>query len=67
MKPVGLPAAEWKTDSTRPHAEINALAKRYVEAHDQDALLCLCEAFHPYLMKYLVMIRQGHVPRAMCL
>lgn len=25
------------------------------------ALLEICNAFHPYLMKYLVMIRTGHV------
>jgi hypothetical protein len=28
----------------------------------QDVLLELCRAFHGYLMKYLVMIRRGHVP-----
>ncbi len=28
----------------------------------QELLLELCQAFHPYLMKYLVMIRCGHVP-----
>ena len=67
MNPISLSAehyaSKWKIDAApRPHAEINALAKRYAETHDQDALLCLCEAFHPYLMKYLVMIRQGHIP-----
>ncbi|HWY46619.1 MAG TPA: hypothetical protein VNX70_04505 [Bryobacteraceae bacterium] len=28
----------------------------------QDVLLELCRALHSYLMKYLVMIRRGHVP-----
>ena len=28
----------------------------------QDLLLELCQCFHPYLMKYLVMICRGHVP-----
>jgi len=67
MKPVELRAdhyaSKWDANAVpRPRAEINALAKRYAETHDRDALLCLCQAFHPYLMKYLIMIRQGHVP-----
>ena len=68
MKPVTLPAqhyaAGWNTDTPRPHAEINALGKRYSQTHDQEALLELCQAFHGYLMKYLVMICRGHLPVA---
>ncbi len=35
------------------------MGKRYAETHDQEALLELCQAFHGYLMKYLVMICRG--------
>jgi len=67
MRAITLPAdhyaAQWKTDAVpRPHAEINQLGKYYSETHDRATLLELCEAFHPYLMKYLVMICRGHVP-----
>jgi hypothetical protein len=31
-------------------------------AAKQELLLELCQCFHPYLMKYLVMICRGHVP-----
>ena len=31
-------------------------------ADKEQALLALCQAFHPYLMKYLAMICRGHVP-----
>ena len=31
-------------------------------AEKEQALLDLCRCFHPYLMKYLVMICRGHVP-----
>jgi hypothetical protein len=67
MKSVALSAehyaACWKSEgSIRPHAEINALGKRYAETHDQDVLLELCQCFHGYLMKYLVMICRGHLP-----
>ena len=65
MKSITLPAehyaASWKSE-IRPHAEINALGKRYAETHDQDVLLELCQCFHGYLMKYLVMICRGHLP-----
>jgi hypothetical protein len=58
-------AAGWKIDGAiRTHAEINALGKCFAEVHDREALLELCRAFHPYLMKYLVMICRGHVPVA---
>ena len=63
MKAGSLPAehyaAGWSTETVRSHGEINALGKRYAEKHDRDALLELCQAFHPYLMKYLVMICRG--------
>jgi len=46
--------------------EINALGLRYATlpagADKEQALLALCQAFHPYLMKYLAMICRGHVP-----
>jgi len=52
--------------------EINDLGRRYAElpaeiegisnAAKQELLLELCQCFHPYLMKYLVMICRGHVP-----
>jgi len=42
--------------------EIDELGRRYAEGQDQDALLELCRAFHPYLMKYLVMVCRGHLP-----
>src|SRR5579859_2106710 len=64
MKSIELPPehyAQWSVERPlRPHAEVNALGQRYAETHDQDALLELC--FHPYLMKYLVMICRGHLP-----
>ena len=67
MRSITLPAnhyaAGWKTEmAPRPRAEINELGKRYAETHDQDVLLELCQCFHPYLTKYLVM--RGHVPVA---
>ena len=73
MKPVTLPpthyASNWKTDvPPRPLDEITALGCRYAELKDgaekEDLLLELCQCFHPYLMKYLVMICRGHVPVA---
>ena len=52
--------------------EINDLGRRYAELPaemagisnpaKQELLLELCQCFHPYLMKYLVMICRGHVP-----
>ena len=47
--------------------EINDLGRRYAELPEGEAekearLLELCQCFHPYLMKYLVMICRGHVP-----
>ena len=52
--------------------EINELGRRYAElpaeiegisnSVKQDLLLELCQCFHPYLMKYLVMICRGYVP-----
>jgi hypothetical protein len=71
-------AAGWKIDAAhRPLAEVNALGLRYAELPDEipavgdrlvsnpekeGLLLELCQCFHPYLMKYLVMICRGHVP-----
>jgi hypothetical protein len=72
MKQTTLPArhyaAGWKTEGAlRPLAEVNDLGRRYAElpadAPEKEALLLeLCQCFHPYLMKYLVMICRGHVP-----
>ena len=60
-------AAGWKTEGVvRPLEEINRLGREYVDMPEgcerERLLLDLCQAFHPYLMKYLVMICQGHVP-----
>ena len=43
------------------------MGRRYAELppgdqEKEDLLLELCQCFHPYLMKYLVMICRGHVP-----
>ena len=74
---AGHYAAAWKTDEVpRPLREVDDLGRRYailpaeIEDGDrsisnpakEDLLLELCQCFHPYLMKYLVMIRCGHVP-----
>jgi hypothetical protein len=74
---AGHYAAAWKTDEVpRPLREVDDLGRRYailpaeIEVSDrsisnpakEDLLLELCQCFHPYLMKYLVMIRCGHVP-----
>jgi hypothetical protein len=53
----------------KPIPEITDLGRRYAEvpaaAPEKEALLLeLCQCFHPYLMKYLVMICRGHVPVA---
>jgi len=61
-------AAAWKTEGViKPIAEITDLGRRYAELPNgsrekEDLLLELCHCFHPYLMKYLVMICRGHVP-----
>jgi hypothetical protein len=72
MKQITLPAhhyaAGWKTEGTiKSLPEINDLGRRYAElpagAPEKEAfLLEICQSFHPYLMKYLVMICRGHVP-----
>ena len=77
MKSITLPsthyAAQWKTEGIiKSLPEINDLGRRYAELPaeidgisnpaKQDLLLELCQCFHPYLMKYLVMICRGHVP-----
>ena len=47
-------------------SEINQLGRDYAVLPDgedkEQKLLALCQAFHGYLMKYLVMICRGHVP-----
>ena len=61
-------AAGWKTEGViKPLPEVNEIGRRYAElpaaAPEKEALLLeLCQCFHPYLMKYLVMICRGHVP-----
>lgn len=72
MKQISLPAhhyaAAWKTEGVvKPLPEIDDLGRRYaelpLEAPEKEAfLLEICQCFHPYLMKYLVMICRGHVP-----
>ena len=39
-----------------------AVGRQYAASRDQDLLLEICRCFHPYLMKYLVMICRGHLP-----
>jgi hypothetical protein len=54
-------ATGWKTEGAiKSLAEIDELGRRYAENQDRDALLELCRAFHPYLMKYLVLVCRGH-------
>src|ERR1700730_6243686 len=66
-------AAHWKTEGiVKSLPEINDLGRRYAELPaeiegisnraKEDLMLELCQCFHPYLMKYLVMICRGHVP-----
>jgi hypothetical protein len=61
-------AAGWKTEGViKPIPEVNDLGRRYAElpagsAEKEALLLELCQCFHPYVMKYLVMICRGHVP-----
>ena len=63
-------ASTWKSDiPLRPIAEITEIGCRYAGLEDgcsekESLLLELCQCFHPYLMKYLVMICRGHVPVA---
>ena len=71
MKSFNLPArhyaASWKID---PEDRLNIssmtdLGLRYVQAEGrekEDLFLEICQNFHTYLMKYLVMICRGHVP-----
>jgi len=54
-------AAKWPTEGVhKTLEEVDQLGKQYAEHTDQDALLELCQCFHPYWMKYLVMICHGH-------
>jgi hypothetical protein len=72
MRQITLPAnhyaAQWKTEGViKTLPEINDLGRRYAELPEDSAekeaiLLEICQCFHPYLMKYLVMICRGHVP-----
>ena len=70
-------AAGWRTDNFKQLDEVNELGRRYAELPDEipaagdllvsnpekeTLLLELCQCFHPYLMKYLVMICRGRVP-----
>jgi hypothetical protein len=74
--PAGHYTMSWPIDKLQPVTEISALGQRYAELPaevlqgnllvsnpvKQDLLLELCKCFHPYLMKYLVMICHGHMP-----
>src|ERR1039457_2687262 len=42
--------------------QIQRLRRQICVAEKEALLLELCQCFHPYLMKYLVMICRGHVP-----
>ena len=42
--------------------QIQRLRRQFCVAEKEALLLELCQCFHPYLMKYLVMICRGHVP-----
>jgi hypothetical protein len=58
-------ASQWPIDSSeavKPLEELTELGRRYAESKNSDILLEICRCFHPYLMKYLVMICRGHVP-----
>lgn len=60
-------AASWKTEGVvRSIEEINDLGRRYAELSEgpekEAILLEICQCFHPYLMKYLVMICRGRLP-----
>ncbi|MEO8372990.1 MAG: hypothetical protein ABI806_27640, partial [Candidatus Solibacter sp.] len=50
----------------RSLAEVTEIGRRYAllpDGEEKKSLLTeLCQCFHPYLMKYLVMICRGHVP-----
>jgi hypothetical protein len=65
--PSGHYAATWKTEGVvKPLEEINDLGRRYAGLADgqekENLLLEVCQCFHPYLMKYLVMICRGRIP-----
>jgi hypothetical protein len=57
-------ASTWGTDESviKPLEEVTEMGCRYAETKDSTILLELCKCFHPYLMKYLVMIVRGHMP-----
>lgn len=60
-------AAAWpiNDETILSTSEITELGQQYARAAGaakQDLLLQLCQAFHGYLMKYVVMICRGHVP-----
>jgi hypothetical protein len=60
-------ASDWNMeDAVRPLEDVNEVGRRYATLPDgekkKSALTELCQCFHPYLMKYLVMICRGHVP-----
>lgn len=73
MKSHSLPshhyAASWRAadETVLTTGQITELGQQYARARAegaarQDLLLQLCQAFHGYLMKYVVMICRGHVP-----
>ena len=72
MKSYTLPsnhyAANWPTaeETWLNTDELTDLGCQYARAEGQqkeDLLLRLCQAFHGYLIKYMVMICRGHVPQ----
>ena len=66
--PANHYAAGWKIEGAiKPLPEVTDIGRRFAqlpaESPEKQALLLeLCQCFHPYLMKYLVMICRGHVP-----
>lgn len=63
LLPTSHYASQWPTEGVvKTVEEVTRLGTVYAESKDSAVLLDLCRCFHPYLMKYLVMICRGHVP-----
>jgi hypothetical protein len=56
-------ASGWNVkEGLRPSSEVNLMGREYARTKNQELFLELCKCFHPYLMKYVVMICRGHLP-----
>jgi hypothetical protein len=66
MRPITLPAthyaASWPKDVQHTPAELTELGCRYAANPSEETLLEIIQSFHGYLLKYMAMILQGHVP-----